>query len=70
MVLKSLLFSDPVLFLVVAFAPLYSIIAHEVAHGGVAKAASLPKIPCINHLTIAIIEALAGIYKRAYFDTF
>jgi Zn-dependent protease len=34
--LKSLLFSDPVLFFVVAIALLYSIIAHEVAHGWVA----------------------------------
>jgi Zn-dependent protease len=35
--LKSLLFSDPLLFLVVAVALLYSIIAHEVAHGWVAR---------------------------------
>jgi len=34
--LKSLLFSDPLLFFVVAMALLYSIIAHEVAHGWVA----------------------------------
>jgi Zn-dependent protease len=34
--LKSLLFSDPILFLVVAIALLYSIIVHEVAHGWVA----------------------------------
>jgi Zn-dependent protease len=34
--LKSLLFSDPILFFIVAIALLYSIIAHEVAHGWVA----------------------------------
>jgi Zn-dependent protease len=34
--LKTLLFSNPVLFLIVAFILLYSIIAHEVAHGWVA----------------------------------
>jgi len=35
--LKSLLFSDPLLFLIVAVALLYSIIFHEVAHGWVAR---------------------------------
>lgn len=34
--LKSLLFSDPILFFIVAIALLYSIIAHEVSHGWVA----------------------------------
>lgn len=35
--LKSLLFSNPILFLIVAVVLLYSIIAHEVAHGLVAR---------------------------------
>jgi len=56
--LISLLFSDPLLFLLVAIPLLYSIIIHELAHGWVAEKMGDPTARWLGRLTLNPIKHL------------
>ena len=56
--LISLLFSDPLLFLLVAIPLLYSIILHELAHGWVAEKMGDPTARWLGRLTLNPIKHL------------